>query len=356
MNSRALVKVREQSWMERLLGARGARALLAAVGTTVLAFSVPASMLEQLSTSSGLSELLPFLAPPLGLRARIALAIVLALLAVAIVWAIWGRRPSIKESDDMKLARKISPEFSWGALMRLVRGEVDEAAGPGAEIVTLRRRDRHPDAPPRPPLSASRDLPQFDAPEVDEGEADDAPIAVELEKPLVPPPYILEQANPAELDPPPAPPRSPEPLSDEEIARTLSATRSVEQSVPMVRPAAPMAKESSWSALTRNLPLIENANIITLADRFERGVARREVVHHAEVAQQVLDSRMAFVQPDPSVRAALRSIRPVEVVASQGAPASGRAIPEVARVGEDVEAALSSALATLRKLTETCRR
>ncbi len=373
MNSRALVKMNEQSWMERALGARGARALLAATGTAILVLSVPVTLLEHFSTASGISELLPNLAPPLGIRARIALAVALALVAVAIVWVFWGRRPAIKEPDSMIQARKASPDFGWGALVRLVRGETVPETDAQHDLLSRRRRDRHPDAPPRPPLVASRDLPPPMVQILELVASDDpgdAPPIAEPEAPFVEPaPHALSNVPPVrpvsheEQDVPSWLPRSPEPMSEAEIARTMAAMPS-RNADPFfdsqaVRPAPTFQGESHCSRLARDLPLIDGADIATLAERFEQGVARRELVRHAEVAQRSLDSSMAFVQPDPSVRAALRALRPVEVVTMSDAMAwahAEEAPGSTMRVDEDVEAALNTALATLRKLTEAGRR
>ena len=104
-----------------------------------------------------------------------------------------------------------------------------------------------------------------------------------------------------------------------------------------------------------DLPLIDGADLGALAARFERGLAKREAIVHAQEAQQSLSANMAFVQPDESVRAALRAQPPVQVAAPP-APAPSAPGELSLRVDQDVEQALNTALATLRKLTEQGRR
>jgi len=349
--------------MERALGARGARALLAAGGTAVLVLSVPTTLFEHLSTATGIGELLPPLAPPLGLNARIALAIMMALVAVALVCAFWGR----SLSDRMELDHDTASSSGWDALVRLVRGETGDEGPSSEDVLSRRRRDRHPDAPPRPPIFASRDLPSPHTP-VQEQDGIEHPDDTALVAARAS--YIFEASHQPEPAPVALPgtidllPRSPEPMSDAEIAQTIAALTSREAQAPVedamssAKPA--LAQDARWSGLPVDLPLIEDADIAGLAARFERGIAKREVVLDAEEAQNSLDSRIAFIQPDPAVRAALRSIRPIELVATPmpfaGNIASQPSDASMMRVDADVEAALNSALSTLRKLTEQGRR
>lgn len=393
MNSGALVKVEtRESWMERMLGARGARILLAAGGTIAVVLSVPPGLIEQTATSAGLAERLPLLAPPVGLGARLLLGGTAALAVAAAIWTIWGpARPAlrprdedhdeIEEDDGMKQARKAESSSGWGALIRLVRGGFHDEGEDRDTTLPRRRRDRHPDAPPRPPLFASRDLPPVeeaerldDHPAAPAAPAPDAPVsfsaAVALARPApMPPPMPPPRAGSDEI----APPRSPEPLSDLEIARVV-ANMAPRQVPPVAAAPQPAGEPGAPSGAARSarllrdieLPLIVDADLTALAARFERGLAKREAIVHAETAQQSLHARMALAQPDPSVRTALRAQRPVELVGARAAAEGGTA-PEgkndrdladesALRVDEEVEAALNNALATLRRLTEQGRR
>jgi hypothetical protein len=426
MKSGALVRVNtRQSWLERLLGARGARLLLASGGTFAVVMSVPTAMIEQIATTTGLSDMSRLFVPPIGTGTRVALAAWLALVPAAIVWAVWGSPPvrkpdapagetdawdevpeaalnpvsarepipdsqdDFEEDDEMNLAHKASTGSPLGMLIRLVRGgfhDNDEARA----TLSRRRRDLHPDAPPRAPLFASRDLPHYE-PQPESGAETLVPDET------VAAPVSFAQAV-AFARPEPeaaavaAPPRSPEPMSEEEIARVIATMplrnpepiseddvappiATVPQRVtepqavphapgfaaaPVFTP-APMSAgitESDRAALERDidLPLLDG-DLATLAARFEGGLAKREAIAHSEEARQSLSTRIAFAQPDASVRAALRAQKPVEVVQSPlagdiGQPASDPGL----RLDEDGESSLSNALSTLRKLTEQGRR
>lgn len=119
-------------------------------GLVALAFILmPSGLLERLVLASGIPAVLAAAEPPLGFTARIALGGTLGGLLAA---------------------------FLWVGL-----GLLDEDVGVGkAVFARLRRGDRHADAPPRPPLSAQR----------------------ELGEPAVAPPPPVEQALPVDLDQP----------------------------------------------------------------------------------------------------------------------------------------------------------
>ncbi|MBT2188827.1 hypothetical protein [Sphingobium nicotianae] len=412
MNSHALVKVETgRSRLERALGARGARLLLATGGTAAVVLSIPTPLIEQIATSSGLNEISRLFEPPIGLGTRILLAGGLALVPAAIVWALWApRHPAVSrgpawaerdeddhdydygsgpavdpvqvseqdnsdndgDADEMMQARKQSS--GWGAIIRLVRGGFnDNAEGRDGMLPKLRRRDRHPDAPPRPPLSASRDLPPH------EGRSG-AQRLTEAEAPRAFSDAVafIQPQRAAAVAPPP---RSPEPMSDEDIARVLGAmprspaplsaeeVSRVIDAIPANKPAttapapavaSPPGRDASLLSRKIDLPLIEGADLAALAARFEQGLGKREAIVHAEEARHSLDSRIAFAQPDPSVRAALRAQRPLEVVPASATPAAPtvdvRTAEPTLHLDVTVEQALNSALATLRKLTEQGRR
>lgn len=109
----------------------GASALIVAVAIAV----VPMWRIETVVSESGLPALLPIAAPPLGWTARAAMMLLAALLVAAPVWIaltlLAVRRPVALPSAEPLV----------------------EEAPP-----SVRRADAHPDAPPRPPVRAARDL------------------------------------------------------------------------------------------------------------------------------------------------------------------------------------------------------
>lgn len=104
-----------------------------AAAATVAA--LPAPMLEALVTDSGIGALVPAAPPPLGMTARLAVAGGVGALAAI---------------------------FAWFALFLTLGTRIvtigTRAADAPESVPAVRRADAHPDAPPRAPLRATRDL------------------------------------------------------------------------------------------------------------------------------------------------------------------------------------------------------
>ncbi|MEG3091053.1 hypothetical protein [Sphingomonas sp. PB1R3] len=190
---------------------------------------VPDWRLESLVGQLGLPEILSAAQPPLGLKARVLLAVVAGAGAGAVGWA--------------------AAYLLWGP-GGLLAGRV-AADRPDDEdyVPSVRRSDRHPDAPPRRPLHAA-----------------------ELGAP--PPPPIddeaVERPLPADLD---------QPLSAFDPDAILSAPREPARAVrpPKPMPLPPMresAPEDRGAALP--LPDLKDESIETLLDRLERETALRK--------------------------------------------------------------------------------
>lgn len=91
---------------------------------------LPTWRIESVVAASGLPALLPAAAPPLGMTARVTLMLAAALLVAAPLGVgLWLLLPAKR-----RRRRRAAPE------------------------VSVRRADAHPDAPPRPPVRAARDL------------------------------------------------------------------------------------------------------------------------------------------------------------------------------------------------------
>lgn len=190
----------------------------------------------------------------------------------------------------------------WSALMRRFR---DAASGDVASSEALprrRRRDRHPDAPPRQPLFASRDLPP---PDVARRGVASLPAGEAI-----------------------APPRAPEPMSEAQIAQLMATATARPIAVPVVperlirRCPTAATLEPRELRPARSLPCVAD-NLALLADRFESAAAR-----HADAA--------LIPPPEASISEA-----PLTAPAEMDAMAA--------------EVALAKALATLRKLAEQKR-
>ena len=239
---------------------------------------VPMSVLEGLVMDSGLPAVIAATEPPLGFTARFIMA--------------FGAGASVAL-------------FSWFAAFVLL-GSRTLTIGDGEETdldldavptPVLRRADAHPDAPPRPPLLATRDLGRpFDAfrtpPDITKIEEEIEEIAIEVAAPVQEPLAIapIEQPLPVDLDQPLAafdPDAMPEvplaapvalpPLSRSSRPPVFEETERFdvfELPAPVRPEPRPISLVSREDAITR--PETE-ASVHALLERLERGVLRKGV-------------------------------------------------------------------------------
>jgi hypothetical protein len=111
-------------------------AALAAVAVAFVAFAMPGDLLTGLVSASGLPSLLAAAEPPLGLKARAGVGLGGALAAFGLVFALLR----LLDRSGFDKPRSVP------------------AAPDEPDLPRLRRRDVHPDAPVRRPISAARDL------------------------------------------------------------------------------------------------------------------------------------------------------------------------------------------------------
>jgi hypothetical protein len=182
-------------------------AALAGLAIAFVMIAVPADFLSTIIDGTGLPSLIPAAAPPLGLTARICAGVGGALATFGLVFL-------LLRLLDRTGFEKVTPPRPAPA---------DEDAP------KLRRRDVHPDAPGRRPISAARDLGEPAPPE--------PPKAA-------PPPIWLATADPPE----------PELVAEPE---------------PVIEPAR------------------ASASLAELMERLERGLTRREARPAASTAPQV---------------------------------------------------------------------
>ena len=185
---------------------------LAAFVVGAAVFVMPGGVLEQAVLASGLPDSLPQLSPPLGLKSRAGLALMAA-----------------------------GSAFGMVLLMMRIFGYVTRkrerpAAEPEGEL-RLRRRDRHPDAPFRGPLSVSRDL----------GEPAAAPKSAPAPRPEPEPelrpepvsaPVIWPEPEPAFPTPEPIRPQGPAGLGTRRRAPLIEALAAAAHEAPEPAPAA----------------------------------------------------------------------------------------------------------------------
>jgi len=223
-------------------------AAVAGLAVGFVAFMLPADILARLVEMGRLPEFLPAAAPPLGAKARIALAAAASgttLGAVYFLLRLLGRK-------DPEPKPQIWPEMDT---------EREQ------ETPRLRRSDVHPDAPARRPILATREL----------GEPDPAPIwgrksaPAELEAATAPPQEEpLELGGPGtemlEAEPEAAVVAEPvfaEPVFDEPVVERPSIDE------PLIEePAHPTAQAIVVEP-------VGDASIAELMARLEQGIARR---------------------------------------------------------------------------------
>lgn len=239
---------------------------------------VPMPVLEGLVMDSGLPAVIAATEPPLGFTARSIMALgagaSVALFSWFAAFVLLGSRTlKIGGSEEIDL-------------------DLDAVPTP-----VLRRADAHPDAPPRPPLLATRDLGRpFDAfrtpVDITKIEEEIEEIAIEVAAPVLEPLAIapIEQPLPVDLDQPLAafdPDALPEvplaapvalpPLSRSAKPPVFEETERFEvfELPAPVRPEPrPMSLVSREDAITR--PETE-ASVHALLERLERGVLRKGV-------------------------------------------------------------------------------
>jgi hypothetical protein len=209
-------------------------AALAGLSVAFATFAAPADLLAELVGSSGVAAFIPSAEPPLGMNARIAIGGGGAVLMFAVAFLLlrWLDRFGSRQSE-----RETEAESAF-------------------DTPRLRRRDLHPDAPPRPPLAAR---------ELGEPERDHAPAPEAELQPEAPatPSWRSEMAEPEVAEPEAEEPSEPEP----------------EAQAPPVRPPAYSMAE--------------------LLERLEQGLSRRRAEATAQAAPTPPPLREAGPAPQP---------------------------------------------------------
>ncbi|MGD9811577.1 MAG: hypothetical protein AB7U35_09630 [Sphingobium sp.] len=223
--------------------------ILAALGGGVAAYCVPLSLLERGVTASGLAGLFPAVAAPLGSTARAVLVLASGLLASALAAVTvpgWLGGGSLNRESTMTFIFSRMTAFMRGdGYRRAIPAPRIEASDAVAEPVpVLRRSDAHPDAPPRPPLFARRDL----------GDEALPPVGEEW-----------EEAVGYDSAPEVSMPRTPEPLPWETI----------QQEMERLVARAERAGDDGPGGLSSEETGLEGLSIRELTNRLERGLARR---------------------------------------------------------------------------------
>jgi hypothetical protein len=146
-----------------------AMAIGVAIATSVISMFLPVSLFEAVTGSTGISELVPASAAPLGDTARALIAFGLGVVAFALSAALFLRnsapakpiRPSAPETAAVE-DYEAEPSFFESVKVRIAdfvaSRRSDNVVTELSDLPKLRPGDAHPDAPPRRPISAHRDF------------------------------------------------------------------------------------------------------------------------------------------------------------------------------------------------------
>lgn len=253
---------------------------VAAGGVGVLAalaaWLVPGSMFEDMVLTSGVAAFIPAAEPPLGRTARLCFALCTG-------------------GGAMLLA--------WGGLS-LVSGAFPPRLTNATRRPNVRRADAHPDAPPREPLRAGRDLGFAQA---DEAEAIVSDVDIAEPSNDLPPDPVIAMGAPTGLaahplsldipaDPPPPPPVQPLPADFDQPLAAFDPAALLDEPLPVPPAVAPLVRNvqppifaegerfETFDLAPRavELPSVVPisgpdtvATVHSLLDRLERGLARR---------------------------------------------------------------------------------
>ena len=363
--------------------------IFAFVGSAIVAVAamfVPVRVWEMITGSTGISEMVPVAAAPLGDKARALIAFGLGAVTFIMLAAQTLRRPARSRSvadvaDDVvaneprmsswndavfDLTEKADPEPSPSLVARL-RGKLAawaETRRDSSAIVTLedlpklRASDAHPDAPPRRPFSAGRDLEALAA----EGEAVSTVPMFAREAQAISEAPIAPEAPEASIAEPIAE-DEPMPLVDDSLdagleAELIEAAAIAESGEPHEEQLQVDAGISPHHdiAVEADVPVAVEAEVVAphaddllaiMVDRLEAALNARD----AELARiEALARELAASQAVPTPQTdALKAIEAETVAVSRPAREAMLADVFVPDNAEEMDPALRSALETLHR-------
>ncbi len=294
------------------------RAMAMAIGgaaiASVVAMFVPVGLWETLTGSTGISEMIPATAAPLGDTARAMIAFGVGALTFALLAPMLlrrkdmvraapqrGREPVYYQIDDEPRGDQKTAPSLISRLKEKASAFIAARRGAGdisglEDLPKLRPADAHPDAPPRRPLRATRDL------------VDPEPEAL-VQETLVQP--------------------SAEPVAESEMGIALPET-SVEP------------------ALSADVPAeISSASLAEMIDRLETALAER---------QQKLAQLEALIGEEAAAKVPqLREVASEAASVAKAAPVVEAVASAAPQEAEEMDAALRSALQTLHRMNARTR-
>ena len=324
-----------------------AMAVAGGVAAALVVATLPHVYLENIVGATGLSEIIPAAAPPLGNTARGLIALVTGMVSTSALYLFLNHKPKFPGGgSNMSLAirknlttdaiddggegksRFAVPKLNLSvkSLTKFLK-KPKKSAGQVTELNDLpdiKSADRHPDAPARHPIFASSDLgaplaekiKQFDTPEAEQESAEPTEQSAQ--------PVIAAAAFVADQTPDSLPEADATPDRSEIVAPEESSDTSCEDLAAL--------------------------SLAQLADRLEAGIRRLEMLETREpiappardqsapIAENTVSLAEVTETPAPSVTPTLRSVDSVETDAQNNRQA-------------DMDLALKAALGTLERMT-----
>ena len=266
----------------------------AAVITGAAVYLMPIDLLQNAVIASGLPSVLPPLDPPLGSRAKIGLALVAAGFAfglVALLVRLLVGKPKTKVSGTAHLFERKRDAKAKPAVA---------VAEDAPDAPKLRRRDRHPDAPARAPLSIGREIGSPDSPPM--------PRFAKAEPAFAPEPVYEPEPEPVAYEAPVVEaPAFEAPVFAEPEPVEADHAPAFE---PAFEPAPePVATHPAWLDADVPQPERQEPPLAELLERLEAAMARRPVAAAPVAAEVVAELEERPTVADDRLRSALENLK-----------------------------------------------
>ena len=323
-----------------------AMALAGGIAAALVIATLPHVYLENIIGATGLSEIIPAAAPPLGNTARGLIAAMAGLVSTSALYLFLNHKTnSLEGGSDMSLAirRNLTPDpieegrevktrfslpklkFSAKSLTKFLKkpkkspGQVTELK----DLPNVRSADRHPDAPARQPIFASTDL--------------GAPLAEKIKRFEQP----EAEENQVVVPEPPA--------QESEAATSLVADEAPHSSPEQVPSAAQPDNIVPQAAATAPHDNLDELSLAQLADRLEAGLRRLEAL---DGLRQSVPAASAPAIPSEETVSTERASEPPAPVSAPPLRSVDTAVTDMHEARQaDMDAALKAALGTLERMT-----
>jgi hypothetical protein len=291
-------------------------AALSAFSAGFLAFAMPEDMFSRLIVASRIPQFLVSAQPPLGLKSRLVVVALVAIVAYAFVWVLLRALDKIAAPAEAEAEQDDEPDY---------------------DAPRLRRADAHPDAPSRRPLLAGSELGE------PEGEyeipaeaalpwpADEAEPAFGLPSRMrASPGFLVPQDQMPEAEPiaAPAPAEPIEAVAPIEAPAPIREPEAALHSAPipaadMLSPPEAFEAEDGAESEDDSDPEVDDDSLSKLMNRFEDGLSRKQQALPADRTnfEPAAIPAPAAVEPAPAERVGHRlrsAITDLNRISAQG--------------------------------------